>query len=131
MIQEFKGNLHEESNLITNGTRMIFTITELLVKDYEKMIRERDDMIECLAKCRALDEEYEGIFLASQQLDQNVLRQSILFNQIFSPSCLIWKRKRRNRKQKWKNSCWSCKTLKMLLMSLHLVLKALNQDFLP
>lgn len=30
-------------------------------------------MIECLAKCRELDEEYEQIFLASQQLDQNAV----------------------------------------------------------
>ena len=40
------------------------------------MIRERDDMIECLAKCREMDEEYEQIFIASQQLDQNVFFQT-------------------------------------------------------
>jgi hypothetical protein len=60
----------------------------LSISDYEKMIRERDDMIECLSKCRELDEEYEQIFIASQQLDQNVY-----FTRWFiSDSQLLWKR---------------------------------------
>ncbi|KAJ3306467.1 hypothetical protein HDV03_005077 [Kappamyces sp. JEL0829] len=48
-----------------------------IAQDYEAMIREKDDMIECLAKCRELDEEYERIFVASQQLDQNPVLQEL------------------------------------------------------
>jgi hypothetical protein len=36
------------------------------------MVRERDDMIECLSSCRVLDQEYESIFQALEKLDQNV-----------------------------------------------------------
>lgn len=42
-------------------------------EDYGLMIAEKEEMVECLAKCRELDQEYESIFVASQQLDQNVI----------------------------------------------------------